>query len=191
MKKNNTILNSFSYLFSANIMIQFIGIFTLSYFTRIFSASDIALIPTSMMLGGISTLIFNFGVFPYIIKYIPTLKKKNIKEASRILYTCFLLILLSSVIYSSITFYISNYISIWIFSTSSYSLHIKYLSIGFIFFGLFSFLNHTLKSLNQFKLSSKISILKNIIKALSTILLYFYGYGAWSIVYAFIISNSI
>jgi O-antigen/teichoic acid export membrane protein len=169
-------VKDFSKLFGANVIVRLIGIVSLYIYARYLSKEELSLLPIYEIIGGMATLFFSFGIFPFLMKNLPGLLKNNITKAKELVLTSILLIVPGALIFSIAVYFFSDFIAGGFFHVPSYSGLIKIMSVG-CFFGAISKLNNYLFfSSARFGKSSVLNIIQTSSKTIISLLLFFlYG----------------
>lgn len=169
-------LKSILQLFSANMIVKAFAVLSLAYFTRHLTKEEMAILPAFLMLSSLSGVFFNFGLYPTLLKVIPSLALTNLEKAKSIINTIGIIMILNAVIFSLATFFLSEYISYWIFNSGSYQQIIEILSAGFLCRGINNFQQYVMQAFSRFGQLSKVVLITNIIRiGLTLLLTIFYG----------------
>ena len=87
-------------LVSGNVATKAIGIFVLAFYARVLTKEELAIFPIYGMLSGLTPVILSFGVKANLLKWLPSLLKKNMPEARRLVASSALLSVSGTVIVS-------------------------------------------------------------------------------------------
>ena len=188
-KIKKTLLNVLQ-LFSASAFSRLLSIFALAFYARYLTKEELSLIPIYGMIGGMSVLLSNFGIFPTFVKLLPSLFKKDEEKARSLVRTGLILISPGIFLFSFFTFIFSRNISLLIFNKENYSIFINIMSIGFFCSGFRQVANYLFWGTARFKKQSLVITIEIITRVLLSITLIFF-YGAIGLVIGFVFSSFI
>lgn len=170
-KKLRKTIKSILQVFSANMLVKAFAILSLAYFTRYLSKEELAILPAFLMLSSLSGVFFNFGLYPTMLKTVPSLVTTDLNKAKSIINTIGIVMIANACIFSLATYFLAGYISEWIFNSVKYQLVIKILSIGFLCKGVNNFQQYVMQAFSRFGQMSKLILFTDLIRIILTLIL--------------------
>lgn len=164
-------LSEFTNLLSANLIVQVLGVLSISFFARYFSKIELTAIPIYATIGAMGAVIFGLGLFPLLLKLVPSLLGNNIHDALSISKTVIRVSLIGACIYGLLCFIISEEISSWFFSATETRSIVQIMCIGFFFVSMSTTNTYLLKSFRRFKSLSKVIVIRSLFQVFATVLL--------------------
>lgn len=152
-------------------IVKAFAILSLAYFTRHLTKEEMAILPAFLMLSSLSGVFFNFGLYPTMLKTIPSLVSSNLSEAKSIINTVGIIMIVNALIFSLATFFLSHYVSLWIFESKEYQSIIEILSLGFFCRGVNTFQQYVMQAFSRFSQMSKIILITDVVRIGLTLLL--------------------
>jgi O-antigen/teichoic acid export membrane protein len=73
----SVIARDLSRLLTVNILTRAVGIAALVFYARMLSPADLAALPVFLILGAFTTLLFNFGLYPTLMREVPVLLEQR------------------------------------------------------------------------------------------------------------------
>lgn len=158
-------------VYSVNLFVKIFSLITLVYFTRYLSKEEFSILPAFIMLSSMSGVFFNFGLYPTMLKTVPSLVKSDISKAKSIINTIGLIAVANSLFFSVLSFFLSENISIWIFDSEKYTLIFQMFSVGFLLKGVNKFQEYVMQSFSRFSQMSRLILLRDLSRVILTLLL--------------------
>jgi|GEM_PF-5963452 len=136
-------VKDFSKLLFSNILVRLISIIGIAIYARYTNKTELSVLPLYEIIGGMSMMIFNLGIPPYLVKTFSSFLKESKEKASSLVRTSYSIIIPGIFLFSALVFFYSDFIAETFFNYADYSDFIKIFSFGFIFVGINN-INHYL-----------------------------------------------
>jgi len=167
-KLKKSIINV-SQLVSGDIFAKLIGMFVLVFYVRYLPKEYLALLPVYGILTGMSTLIFSFGIFPTLVRSLPSMLKENLDEARAMIFTSSIIILGGAGVFASSVFFLSENVSEILLKSHAHSNLIKGMSVGLFAAGIIRVSDYVLWSSSRFSRMTIIKMTNALMTALITV----------------------
>ena len=96
---------------SGQVILRVSSILFLIFYARVLTAFELSVLPIFAIIGGMSTLLFNFGLFPTLVREVPKLLEKDKSRAISLLHTSSLIIAIGVGVFAILTFLFSGKIA--------------------------------------------------------------------------------
>jgi len=184
------ILQDISKLISGSIVSKIIGLFVLAFYARVLSKEEMAVFPVYMMLSGLASLLFSFGIMPNMIKQLPTMFKSNIDEARRLIFTSGAIILLGTVLVSGFVYHFSLFIDDLLLDGKMQPILIQIMTVGFISLSISNVAEQILWASGRFGAKSVLVVSESLIRPCFTISLFLF-FGVKGLVAGLVLAQSV
>ena len=159
-----------SSLFSANIVVKALGIFSVMVLIRFLTKEELSLLPNYAVVAGLAITLSSFGLFPTMIREIPfLLEEKNFDRARAIINTSLLIILPPLALISVISYFFSAELASYLLGDKAYSLHFKIMAVSFAFSGIRQFFDYGYWAYDMFKEQSYLLVIEGLVKVVLNI----------------------
>ncbi len=145
----------------------------LAFYARHLTKTELSLLPIYEMLGGMSTLLFGFGLLPTFVRRLPILIKKDIAKAQSIILTGSTIILTGSVFYSITVFLFAENISKFLLKNVAYSDLVRIMAVSCLVLGLKKIVYHLIWVDSRFRLMSILNMIQAAMNASLSVGLFF------------------
>lgn len=135
---------------SGQVILRVFSILFLIFYARVLTPFELSILPVFAVLAGISTLLFEFGLFPTLVREVPKLLEKDREKAISLLHTSSLIIAIGVAIFSTLTFLFSSKIASIFFKEPEFAYLIELMSIGFFLTGLNDILTADMRATSEF-----------------------------------------
>jgi len=135
---------------SGQIILRVSSIGFLILYARVLTPFELSVLPIFTIIGGMSTLLFNFGLFPTLVREVPKILEKDREKAISLLHTSSLIITLGVAIFSVFTFLFASKIASIFFKESNFSNFIELMSAGFFLMGVNQIFNYNMTATSEF-----------------------------------------
>jgi O-antigen/teichoic acid export membrane protein len=157
---------------SGQVILRALAIPFLIFYARVLTPFELSVFPIFTVLAAMSTVFFNFGLFPTIVREVPKLLNNNKEKAISLLQTGSLIVAIGVVIFTILTFILSAWIASVFFKGSEHANIIKLMSIGFFFFGLFTIIKYNFAATSEFGKLALTSVISGIMFKVFPIIFY-------------------
>jgi O-antigen/teichoic acid export membrane protein len=151
-------VKDFSKLFLSNMAMRVISIIGIAIYARYTNKTELAVLPLYEIIGGMSMMIFNLGIPPYLVKTFSSFLKESKVKASDLVRTCYHIVVPGILFFSFLTFIFSDFIAGTFFNYPDYSGFIKIFSFGFVFTGIHNLNSYLFWASGRFGKESIISV---------------------------------
>ena len=157
-------------LFSANIVVKALGIFSVMVLIRFLTKEELSLLPNYAVVAALAITVSNFGIFPTLIREIPLLlQERKFAEARAMINTSLLIILPVLTIVSAVSYVFSEELASYLLGDESYTLHFKIMAVSFVFSGIRQFFDYGYWAYNMFKEQSHLLFIEGLVKVVLNI----------------------
>ncbi|MGB3849312.1 MAG: oligosaccharide flippase family protein [Tunicatimonas sp.] len=166
----NSALKNILSLFSANILVKGLGIFSVMILIRFLTKEELALLPNYAVVTGLALTISSFGLLPTLIREIPfLLQEKQFDQARSMVITSLWVILPILVVVSIVSYAYSEELATYLLGTEAYALHFKIMAVSFVFSGVRQFFDYSYWAYDMFKEQSRLLVIEGVIKVVFNI----------------------
>lgn len=178
------------HLLTGNIVAKVIGVIALMIFTRILPKEQLALFPVYMMLSGLATLIFGFGILPTFVKILPAALKEKKGEARAIVLTGALLILTGTLAVSVASFFFADVLAQYLLKDVTLSSMVRIMSIAFVAVSINQIIERILWAAGQFRKKSIILVFRSLSRII-LVLVFYLQFSVVGLVWGLVVNEAL
>ena len=157
-------------LFSANIVVKALGIFSVMVLIRFLTKEELSLLPNYAVVAALAITVSNFGIFPTLIREIPLLlHEQKFAEARAMINTSLLIILPVLTAVSAVSYMFSEELATYLLGEESYALHFRIMAVSFVFSGVRQFFDYGYWAYDMFKEQSYLLFIEGLVKVVLNI----------------------
>ena len=157
-------------LFSANVVVKALGIFSVMVLIRFLTKEELSLLPNYAVVAALAITVSSFGIFPTLIREIPLLlQEKKFVEARAMINTSLLIILPILIAVSAVSYVFSEELASYLLGDKSYALHFRIMAVSFVFSGIRQFFDYGYWAYDMFKEQSYLLFIEGLVKVVLNI----------------------
>ncbi|HEY3779355.1 MAG TPA: oligosaccharide flippase family protein [Rhizomicrobium sp.] len=177
-------------LISGNLLAKVFGVASLMFFTRILSKQEVAIFPVYLMLIGIASLFFSFGIYQTFLRRLPSLIREDITTARSLVMTGTAIIMVGIVTVLIVSLAFSERIAVFAFRDEKLSWAVRVMSAGFVAYAVARVADNIMWGRGQFAAMSALQIADSIVRPAATVTS-FLLFGFPGIVYGLVVAQII